>query len=331
MGLLKRTIAVGALVAASVLGLAACGSSDSASGEVVGTVERGPTTEVTQAGDDLRVVALGWSDGEIALSLGVTPVAIYDWQGHGEDNKGVGPWAKDAAGDADIEVIKNTGTTYNYEQIELLEPDVILNVRASGDSEVFDRLAQIAPVAAAPTGTGDFAVDWATQTTIIGTALGKDDEAAEQIDETKTAIADAKEANPQFAGKTFTYGVKFGDAYGAYLPGDARFDVFQQLGFTQFPAVKDLDSNGFFASVPVERVAALDSDVAVLSTIAMPLADLTGDSLISSLSVVKDKRALLLDEADETNVALAAGTPQSIRHAIERVTPELAKLVPPTS
>lgn len=318
-----------------ILGLAlvsACGSSSDDGGgdggEVVGSVASGPETEVRQSGDSLKVVALGWSDGEIAADLGVAPDAIYDWQGHGEDNKGVGPWAEDAVADADIEVIKNSGTTYNYEQIELLEPDLILNVRAASDDKVFDRLSKIAPVAAAPDDAPDFAVDWRTQTEIIGKAIGKEDEAKEAIDETDTVLKDTAKENPDFADTTFAYGAKFGDAYGGYVKGDARFDVFGELGFVENPALAKLKpSGGFFANVAAEQVPAFDADVAVLTTIGLPKKDLTSDQKIASLDVVKDDRAIMLDEKDEVNAALAAGTPQSIAIAVEEITPDLQKAV----
>lgn len=43
--------------------------------------------------------------------------------------------------------------------------------------------------------------------------------------------------------------------------------------------------------------------------VATTLVHVVGDQKVSSLSVVKDERALVLDEEDEVNVALAAGTP----------------------
>lgn len=325
------------LALAVLLGLVlvtACGSSsdgqDADAGEstVVGSVDRGPTKDVTQAGDSLKVVALGWSDGEIAASLGVTPIAIYDWQGHGEANKGVGPWAKDAVADDEVTVIKNSGTTYNYEQIELLEPDLILNVRAAADQKVFDRLSKIAPVATAPEDAPDFAVDWRTQTEIVGKAIGKVDEATSAVAATDTIITDAAKANPEFKDTSFAYGVKFGDGYGGYVKGDARFDVFGELGFAENPALRKLaPSGGFFAPIAAEQVKALDADVTVLSTIALPLKDLQDDTKVTSLEVVKDKRAIVLDEKDEVNVALAAGTPQSIGIAVDKVLPDLKKAV----
>nr|WP_281496656.1 ABC transporter substrate-binding protein [Ornithinimicrobium sp. F0845] len=258
----------------------------------------------------------------------MTPVGIYDWQGHGEENHGVGPWATDSVGDTEVTVIQNTGTGYNYEQIELLEPDLILNVRAASDDKVFDRLSQIAPVATAPEDAPDFAVDWRTQTEIIGQAIGKDEEAAAAIAETDQVLSETAEANPDFEGTTFVYGVKFGDAYGGYVAGDARFDVFGELGLVQNPALAELATpGGFFAAVAAEQVTAFEADVAVLTTIGMPLEELTGDATLNSLDVTSDGRAIILEETDEINVALAAGTPESIALAVEGIEPQLAAAV----
>ncbi|MHA7127348.1 hypothetical protein ACRTEC_13320 [Janibacter indicus] len=129
---------------------------------------------------------------------------------------------------------------YNYEQIELLEPDLILNVRAAGDDKVFDRLSKIAPVVAAP--------------------------------------KDAAAEHPEFKDKTFAYGVKFCEACGSYVEGDARFAVFGELGFVENPALSKLiPSSGFFAAVAAEQVKAFDADVAMLSTIALAVEEVTPD------------------------------------------------------
>lgn len=61
---------------------------------------------------------------------------------------------------------------------------------------------------------------------------------------------------------------------------------------------------------------------------ATTLVHVVGDPKVSSLSVVKDERALVLDEKDEVNVALAAGTPESIALAVEEISPDLARQSP---
>ena len=90
--------------------------------------------------------------------------------------------------------------------------------------------------------------------------------------------------------------------------GAAEFDTIAELGFVQFPPVAQLQAQGFFASVPVEKVTSLDSQVAVFSPIGMPLSQLQNDALLNSLPVVRDGRAIELAEDDPAAQAMAAGT-----------------------
>src|SRR5918994_119938 len=95
----------GAALLATALVVTSCGSgddSDSGSetgGAASGSSEAFPVTVRTAFGDvtveeePTRVVALGWSDAETALALGVQPVGVSDWLGFG--GEGVGPCAED--------------------------------------------------------------------------------------------------------------------------------------------------------------------------------------------------------------------------------------------
>lgn len=319
----RRIGALIAVFAALLLVLTACVKSDSNDKTTYNDPAAAPGFELPE---NPRVVALGWSDGGIALELGVKPVAIYDWMGFGVDTKGVGSWDAEKFGTDTPELISAASSgEFNYQQIEELKPDLILNVRSGSDDRINDRLEQIAPVVTAPEGSGAFAVNWKTQTQLIGKALGKGDAADQLVSDTEATIERLKNENPAFAGKTFVYGAKFGTAYGAYLAGDARFDVFAAMGFVQNPPILSLQSQGFFASVPVERVSDLNSQVAIFTTIQLPFADLENDARLNSLSVVQDGRALRIPENDPSNQALAAGTPVSLKFAAETITPKLAE------
>nr|WP_293772091.1 ABC transporter substrate-binding protein [uncultured Corynebacterium sp.] len=115
-----------------------------------------------------RVVALGWADAEVALSLGVQPVGAADWLAFG--GEGIGPWVTEGYGEAP-EIL---GTMeLNYESIAALEPDLILDVRSSGDQERYDTLLAIAPVVGILEGADNWLTDRSTRLEMIGTALGK--------------------------------------------------------------------------------------------------------------------------------------------------------------
>lgn len=316
---MRRTLASLVVVLSSMAMLSACVKSDTTEHQVVDS-----TSTTLELPDNPKIVALGWSDGEIALSLGLKPKAIYDWMAFGDQTKGVGSWASGEFGSDTPELISaQSAGAFNYQQIEEMQPDVILNVRSKLDDAVTANLKKIAPVVTAPKGTPDYAINWKQQTEIIGAALGKTSEAKALVDSTDAALAKAKQDNPSFEGKTFAYGAKFGDAYGASIAGDTRFDAFAALGFVQNPPILALQSSGFFAQVPVEKVSALDANVAVLTTIGKPFADLENDTLLRSLAVVRDGHAVMLDEKDPIVQALAAGTPKSLEFGLQGILPKL--------
>lgn len=341
----RSTLAVTALAAAALV-LSACGSSSgsassssaapsaagsgapasgSAASGLPATVDTmfGPVEIPAPADGELTVVALGWSDAEVALALGVQPVGVYDWQGFGAANKGVGPWATGKFGDVTPTVLANSGDGLDYEAIQVLEPDLILNTRSGGDQAEYDRLSTIAPTVAAPAGTAAFGTAWDVQTQQVADALGKAAEGKALVTQVQDTIAAAAQANPGFKGKTAVAGTKFGEAYGAYIAGDFRWDLLADLGFTQNPAVLALPTQGFYVPVSNEQISAFDADVAVLFPIGYTVDQLKADPLISSLAVVKDGRAVFLAADDQVTQAYSAASPLSIPIAIDGLTPQL--------
>ena len=283
----------------------------------------GPVEVPAPADGDLTVVALGWSDAEVALALGVQPVGVYDWQGFGAANKGVGPWATEKFGEVTPTVLANAGSGLDYEAIQVLEPDLILNTRSGGDQAEYDRLSTIAPTVSAPAGTAAFGTAWDVQTQQVADALGKSAEGAALVTQVQETITAAAAANPGFAGRTAAAGTKFGDAYGAYIAGDFRWDLLADLGFAQSPAVLALPAQGFYVPVSAEQISAFDADVAVLFPIGYTVAQLEADPLIASLPVVKDGRTVFLAQDDEVTQAYSAASPLSIPIAVAGLTPQL--------
>lgn len=320
-----------AVLATVLLILTGCSDAGSpqVSGGSLGSVDTAyGTVEVPAPADgDLTVVALGWSDAEMALALGIRPVAVYDWQGFGTQSKGVGPWATERFGDVTPTVIPNTTQDLNYEQISGLDPDVILNVRSANDQAVAKRLQSIAPTIYAPPGTPAFATAWDVQMRQIATALGKAAEGEAIVADVRNRIETAAAANPGLAGRTVASGTKFGDAYGAYLAGDLRFDILADLGFQQNPPLAGLPASGFFATVSAENVSALDADVTVVLPIGFTLAQTEDDPLVASLESVRQGRAVFVDPDSELSGAWSAGSVLSIPVVLEQMVPRLAAAV----
>jgi len=297
------------------------------SGELLASVDTmfGTIDIPVPADGELTVVALGWSDAETALALGVKPVAVYDWLSYGEEGKAVGPWAADLWGDESPTVLPRVDGDLDYELIQSLEPDLILNVRSANDEAQFERLSTIAPTVYGPEGAPAYATPWRDHTEMIAEALGKADEGEAMVAEVDSQISDAAAAHPEFADKTAVSGSKFGDAYGANLSGDFRWDLLEEVGFTMNPPVLDLEASGFYANVSLEQVSVFDADVAVLMPIGYTLDELKADPLLASLDVVKDGRAVLLDGAADLANAFSAASIVSIPVAVEELVPLLAE------
>ncbi|MBM9468504.1 iron-siderophore ABC transporter substrate-binding protein [Nakamurella leprariae] len=315
--------------ASSSAGSSSTGGGAAAAGGLPATVDTmfGQVEIPVPADGELTVVALGWSDAEIALALGVQPVAVYDWQGFGEEHKGVGPWATERFGDVEPTVLANTGDSLDYEAIQVLDPDLILNTRSAGDQAQYDRLSQIAPTVSPPADTAAFGTAWDVQTQLVADALGLSADGETLVGQVEETITEAADANPQFAGKTAVSGTKFGDAYGAYIAGDARWDLLADLGFEQNPPVLALPAQGFYVPVSAEQITAFDADVAVMFPIGYTLAEMEADPLIASLAVVKDGRTVFLAADDQVAQAFSAASPLSIPIAVDGIAPQLAAIV----
>ena len=287
----------------------------------------GPVEIPAPADGELTVVALGWSDAEVALALGVKPVGVSDWLVFGADNKGVGPWAVGEFGDVTPQIFENPFNGYDYEAISALEPDIILNTRSNADEDVYKRLSEIAPTVYAPKDTADFGTAWDVQVNQVAQALGAVEEGKKLVDSVGAVISEQAAAHPEFKGVKAVTGTKFGDQYGAYIAGDFRWDLMESLGFAQNPPVLDLTPSGFYVALSAEQISALDADVAVFFPIGYTLEEMTKDPLLSSLNVVKNNRVVWLEATDEVTQAFSAASPLSIPVAAKGVTERLAGVI----
>ena len=268
-----------------------------------------------------RVVSLGWADAEIALALGVKPVGVYDWNRNG--GKGVGPWAEPLFGE-ETPLVFSREQDLNFEQILGLNPDLITNVRSDNKDDTYQRLAEIAPTVYSLEGEG-FATPWDVQVLQVSHALGKSAEGQRLVDDTKASIAKVAANHPEFSGKTIQVVVKFGDAYGTYLTGDARFDLLTQFGFVGPEAVMTAAAGAPYLAIGVENFALAEADVLILFALGYSLEELKADPILAQVPAVKEGRAVFIDSPSPMYRALATGSTLSIADTIENLVPLLAE------
>ncbi|WP_159945556.1 MULTISPECIES: iron-siderophore ABC transporter substrate-binding protein [unclassified Nocardiopsis] len=316
------SIAAGAL---SLLLLAACGgpASDPGADEAGGgTAEGYPVTVETLFGDveiedrPVNVVALGWSDAETALALGVQPVGVADWQAYG--GTGVGPWASDLFDEEPTEV----GTMEpNLEAIASLNPDVILDTRSDNSQERHDLLAPVAPVVGPPPGVEvTYGTTWQQQTRQVAQVFNEQERGEEIIRELEDRFARIREDNPGFADKTIAVGAYFDGQYGAYVPGDTRVDLLQELGFQYEPEVLEMAGDTFYIDLSPERLEVMDADL----TVMFPLGDtadfLREDPVLQGIPSAKDGRLIIVDDLELAN-AFSSGSALGVSHVLDELVP----------
>ncbi|WP_298988654.1 iron-siderophore ABC transporter substrate-binding protein [uncultured Pseudokineococcus sp.] len=268
-----------------------------------------------------RVVALGWSDAETALALGVEPVGASDWLGFGGD--GVGPWSEGYTTSPEI-----IGTLEpELEAIAALQPDLILDTRSDGTQERYDALSRIATTVGIPEGAGAYTTTWEDQLELVGEALGREDEADALEDEVEQTIEDAAAANPQFDGTTVAVGARTSEGYSAYTEGDTRVDLMESLGFEQSERVQELAGDGFSVPVSSEQLELLDADLTVVFPIFVEASEITDDPLFQALPSVQDGRSVVLEDETLLN-AFSSGSAPGITYAVENAFPLFAAAVP---
>ena len=319
------------LVATTVL-VASCGSGDAgSSGETATSGSPSspggafPVTVETAFGDveipaePQRVVALGWSDAETALALGVQPVGASDWLAFG--GEGVGPWAQGRYDEAP-EVIETLEPS--LEAVAALQPDLILDTRSPATQERYDALSSIAPTVGQPEGVGPYQTTWQQQLDLVGRALGREEQADQLQAEVDQQFTEAAAAHPEFDGTEVAVGAYTSEGFGAYGRGDTRVDFMEALGFTNKAAVQDLASEDFFVPISEEQVPLLDAPLTVVFPIFVDASQITDNPLWQSLPSVRQGNAVVL--ADQTLVnAFSSGSALGTQYALENAVPLFAE------
>ncbi|MBT1673515.1 iron-siderophore ABC transporter substrate-binding protein [Curtobacterium flaccumfaciens pv. flaccumfaciens] len=313
--------AAGAVVAASLV-LAGCASGSGSSTDSASTGSSDaafPVSITTGLGTTTiesapkRVVALGWGDAETALELGVQPVGASDWLAFGGD--GVGPWLKGAY-DKSPKIIQTLEPS--YEDILKLNPDVILDVKSSGDKERYDKLSAIAPTVAIPKGGANYLASTEQQTTMIAKALGKESEGKKLLSGLDDAYAAARKAHPDFEGKTAVVGAYSSEGFGAYASTDSRSTFMRNLGFEIPKAIDEQAGKEFSVHLSDENLDLLDADLTLILPIYVDASEASSNKLFQKVPSVEAGHSIVFDDKDVSS-AFSMGTTAAIEWALDKL------------
>lgn len=319
---LRRVLAAAGAVVAASLVLAGCasGSGSSTDSASSGSSDAAfPVSITTGLGTTTiesapkRVVALGWGDAETALELGVQPVGASDWLAFGGD--GVGPWLEGAY-DKSPKIIQTLEPS--YEDILKLNPDVILDVKSSGDKERYDKLSAIAPTVAIPKGGENYLASTEQQTTMIAKALGKESEGKKLLSGLDDAYAAARKAHPDFEGKTAVVGAYSSEGFGAYASTDSRSTFMRNLGFEIPKAIDEQAGKEFSVHLSDENLDLLDADLTLILPIYVDASEASSNKLFQKVPSVEAGHAIVFDDKDVSS-AFSMGTTAAIEWALDKL------------
>ncbi|KAA1421661.1 ABC transporter substrate-binding protein [Nocardioides humilatus] len=275
----SRRAALALAAAACLPFLAACSTGsakadDAAEPTATTTAEADafPVTVESALGDAViesapeRVVTVGYADSDVALSLGVVPIAseAITWGGT-EDYSTV--WFDEALAEIDgAEAPQRLDTTDGIpvDEIIALEPDLVLGTNSGLTQKDFDKLTKAGiPVVAYP---GDmWFTSWQESLELAGKALGRTEVAAGVIADTEQVLADTAAKYPQLAGTTIAYtylSPTDTSQIGIYSAEENRPVLLAQLGAVTPDIVNEVSEPGvFYTTISAERAKDVEADV----------------------------------------------------------------------
>jgi len=333
-----RTLPVLLLVVATVVGLsAACGTTTPVAGSpgastVAAEAGAFPVTIAHKYGDTTieraptRVVTVGLTDQDSVVALGTTPVGTTEW--FGNHPGALWPWAARAS-TGPVPQVVGDASAIGFEKVAALQPDLILAVYSGLTQGDFDKLRQLAPTVAPPSGYVDYGVPWDQQTLTIGKALGQTTKAESLVKDVKAKFAAATAANPRFAGATGLVASRYSDSVAVYAPEDARGRLMSALGFVQPPEIAQLAGTEFSATISGERLDLLDADalVWIVNDTATDVPKYEADPIYSQMPVHKERHDVFVENLSELGGGLSFATVLSIPLVLDQLVPQLATAV----
>ena len=212
--------------------------------------------------------------------------------------------------------------------IKQADGDVIL---AAGNaypliSENWERLNEIAPVVGPLNGRGKDT--WQQGHTQVGKALGRADRAAELVAEVEGKIAEARDANPVFAGKTVTFfNYAASVLYLINSNDDTSIMFLRDVGFAgisdSVAAMPNMQDSPGRAEVSEELYSSIEADLVIGTSSDGKLDNLTGSPIFARVPAVARGAFVALNVGRST--AMVYPSVLSLTYAVQELPPEMAR------
>lgn len=276
-----------------------------------------------------RVVTVGWSDQDFAVSLGVAPIGTPEITWGGNANKST-DWydaaLKKMGGQQPTRYSDADGTP--VDKIAALKPDLILATNSRMTKEEYTKLSQIAPVVAYP--GQPWGTSWQQSLDLVGKALGKSAEAAKLKTDTESSIKNAVAKYPAIKDKSVAWAwftpTDLSKA-SFYTDIDNRPRMLTEFGMKTPDFITKLSAgkpNLFSVDVSAENASTADADVLVFYVQNQSEVDaIKKNPLLGKIPALQQGSYV----ASTDNVAampMSSPTTLSIPTALDKFLPQLA-------
>lgn len=329
-------LAAGLSAVALCTGLASCGqvedsSTQSPSGSApaagfpVTITHKFGSTTINSAPQRVVVIGTSTDDLDAAVALGVTPVAFFTKDQVTPD--GLYPWLAGKVDPARTQIFNATNGV-DPEQVAKLSPDLIL---ATGDYGLDQEYENLTKTGAAVVG---YETEWGKQSwqqhvEVVGTALGKQAEAAKLVTDVEAKINSVRTELSGLAGKTFTAsaGNTPGKIFTLVSNEDFAVRLIEQLGLKLSPTVTTVEkvAGSPTGVVGPEQFDKLDANLVLIGfTTPDNQSAFEGSQLVKNMAAVRTGNYLAVDMVtiSQLRYPSALGIPwalDSLRPALEKV------------
>lgn len=318
--------AMGGLAALAVSGCTNSALDDPATGTTPSSsgpaVDAFPVTvthrfgETTIPAEPKRIVALGQTDCDPLIALGLTPIAIGSFVEKWYDP--VHPWNEKGFGGTRPQELNFLEV--EFEKVAALQPDLITMVSGGISKKAYETLSKIAPVVGTPVGYTDSAVPYGPHTELIGQAVGRTEQAKQVVADVDAAYAAVRDAHPEWASLTAIHAEAFTGAFDVLGKNAPRTTFLTAVGFTLSDRLDEITGDKYSAEISAEQLDLVgDLDLVVWCTDEGAIPDVQGNAVVKRLDSTRNGTSIWMTYAktDQFMWAMDWNTVLSGPYAIE--------------
>jgi len=245
--------------------------------------------QTTIPAEPQRILALGQTDCDPLIALGITPIAIGSFAEKWYTP--VHPWNEHGFGGAKPEEV--SFVEIEFEKLAALQPDLITMVSGGISQGDYKTLSKIAPVVGPPKGYQDSAVPYGPHTVLIGQTVGREEEAKQIVADVDAKYDAVRQAHPEWDGLTTIHAESFTGAFDVLGRNAPRSTFLTSVGLALSPELDKLAGTQYSKEISAEQLDLVgDLDVVIWMTDPGAIADLQSNPVVSRLKVVEDGRSV---------------------------------------